>query len=539
MNKKIFICFFGIFVFAVSMPPFVLAVARFSPGETINPNCSPADPECTVLNVRAPNSWIVPDLVARGALLSVQKGDIVTVTDIDATFVFTQDGTWQEFSKATNNVYVVPDLVARDALLNMQSGNIAVVTDSNTSFIYTQNNNWQQLLTPVTDLVPSVNGKTGNVILNSDDIVEGITNRYFTNGLSRSVLFAAAPLSYVPLTGTFSLSFSPPFILSSSSLAIDPAQLNLNDFSGVVSIAKGGTGAVNAASAILGLLPSITGNGGTFLTTDGNGLLWATVPSSNSSSTWGSISGTLADQTDLVAALSAKEPIVVPGTVTHYFRGDKTFQILNGAAVGLENVENTALSTWPGGANLTKLGTISTGIWNGTVIAVANGGTGQTGYTNGQLLIGNATGNTLTRSVLTAGNGIAITNGAGSITIANAIPVTVASSTVVATTGSTSYVVATGMTITPGAGDYLVFFTSSIANSNNGRTVFVSLFRNGTHIPSSEVRFVTASPNAASPVATSAYIAGMLAGEVIDVRWKVSGSTGTIYQRTLIMEKVK
>lgn len=51
-------------------------------------------------------------------------------------------------------------------------------------------------------------------------------------------------------------------------------------------------------------------------------------------------------------------------------------------------------------------------------VPVANGGTGQATYTNGELLIGNTTGNTLTKSTLTAGSGISITNGAGSITIA-------------------------------------------------------------------------------------------------------------------------
>lgn len=51
-------------------------------------------------------------------------------------------------------------------------------------------------------------------------------------------------------------------------------------------------------------------------------------------------------------------------------------------------------------------------------LAVANGGTGQTSYTDGQLLIGNTTGNTLTKATLTAGTGISITNAGGSITIA-------------------------------------------------------------------------------------------------------------------------
>jgi hypothetical protein len=51
-------------------------------------------------------------------------------------------------------------------------------------------------------------------------------------------------------------------------------------------------------------------------------------------------------------------------------------------------------------------------------LPVVNGGTGQTTYTDGQLLIGNTTGNTLTKATLTAGSGISVTNGAGSITIA-------------------------------------------------------------------------------------------------------------------------
>jgi len=35
----------------------------------------------------------------------------------------------------------------------------------------------------------------------------------------------------------------------------------------------------------------------------------------------------------------------------------------------LNNVENTSLSTWAGSANITTLGTIATGTWNGTAVA--------------------------------------------------------------------------------------------------------------------------------------------------------------------------
>ncbi len=51
--------------------------------------------------------------------------------------------------------------------------------------------------------------------------------------------------------------------------------------------------------------------------------------------------------------------------------------------VGLGNVENTALSTWTGSANITTLGTVATGTWNATTIGIAKGGTGATTQTAG------------------------------------------------------------------------------------------------------------------------------------------------------------
>ncbi len=60
------------------------------------------------------------------------------------------------------------------------------------------------------------------------------------------------------------------------------------------------------------------------------------------------------------------------------------------ATLGLNNVENTALSTWAGSSNITTLGTIVSGVWNGTTIDVAHGGTGATTLTG--LLLGNGTG---------------------------------------------------------------------------------------------------------------------------------------------------
>jgi hypothetical protein len=84
---------------------------------------------------------------------------------------------------------------------------------------------------------------------------------------------------------------------------------------------------------------------------------------------------------------------------------------------GTKVLDATSLGSAVVSSSLTSVGTIGTGTWQGTAIGVAYGGTGQTSYTDGQLLIGNSTGNTLAKATLTAGSGVSITNGNGSITI--------------------------------------------------------------------------------------------------------------------------
>jgi Na+-transporting NADH:ubiquinone oxidoreductase subunit NqrD len=83
-------------------------------------------------------------------------------------------------------------------------------------------------------------------------------------------------------------------------------------------------------------------------------------------------------------------------------------------------------------------------------LPVANGGTGQTTYTDGQLLIGNTTGNTLTKATLSPGTNISITNGAGAITI-NATDQFVGTVTSVSGTGTVSGLTLTGTVTTSGS----------------------------------------------------------------------------------------
>jgi len=146
--------------------------------------------------------------------------------------------------------------------------------------------------------------------------------------------------------------------------------------------ANGGTGATtlpannvllgNGTSAVLAVAPGTAGN---VLTSDG--------------STWSSTAPTVSGTVTSVGGTGTVNGISLSGTVTS--SGNLT---LGGALTGV------------------NLGTQVTG-----TLPVANGGTGQTSYTDGQLLIGNSTGNTLAKATLTAGSGINITNGAGSITI--------------------------------------------------------------------------------------------------------------------------
>jgi len=101
-------------------------------------------------------------------------------------------------------------------------------------------------------------------------------------------------------------------------------------------------------------------------------------------------------------------------------------RVLTGTADQITLVDNGAgttvvasiASTYVGQTSLVTLGTVTTGTWSASTIAVNKGGTGQTSYTNGQLLIGNTTGNTLTKATLTGtSNQVVVTNSTGSITL--------------------------------------------------------------------------------------------------------------------------
>ena len=108
------------------------------------------------------------------------------------------------------------------------------------------------------------------------------------------------------------------------------------------------------------------------------------------------------------------------------------------------------------------------------------------------------------------------------------------------TTGSASDVLLSGMTITPGAGDYLVWFSGSLEDSSASSTQYVSLYVNGAQLPHTERQVVTEGsiPATSFPVATHALVTGVLAGQAIDVRWRTTAPTATMHERTLVVTPI-
>ena len=154
---------------------------------------------------------------------------------------------------------------------------------------------------------------------------------------------------------------------------------------GTLAIANGGTGltAVGAQYQVL--------------TSTGSAATWTTVDLNNSTS---NVLPIAKGGTASITAQSAIDTLAGATTNGQYLRGNGTNVIMS--AVQAVDLPQIAL----GGSAVS--GTLS----------VINGGTGQSNvYTDGDLLIGNGTGGTLSRNKIVGTAPITVTNGAGTITI--------------------------------------------------------------------------------------------------------------------------
>jgi hypothetical protein len=121
---------------------------------------------------------------------------------------------------------------------------------------------------------------------------------------------------------------------------------------------------------------------------------------------------------------------------------------------------------------------------------------------------------------------------------ASASSTTQVTATADATTTSASDVGLSGMSITPGAGDYLIWFSGSMEGSLATSTQYASIYVNGAQLAHTERRAFTEGsiPNTSFPVAAHAYVTGVGAGQAIEVRWRTTGGTATMHQRTLAVQ---
>ena len=203
---------------------------------------------------------------------------------------------------------------------------------------------------------------------------------------------------------------------------------------GTVPVSLGGTGATGAANAATALGLG-TGNDPQFnsinlghasdttIARDSAGVVsieGAVVRTGTVAVANGGTGATSAPMIGVITAANAADAATALGLGTG---NDPQFNSIN-----LGHASDTTIARDSAGVVSIEGAVVRTG-----TVAVANGGTGQTTYTNGQLLIGNTTGNTLAKATLTAGDGISITNGSGSITIANN---TIIKSTVTYSSGS-------------------------------------------------------------------------------------------------------
>uniref|UniRef100_UPI004048724F hypothetical protein n=1 Tax=Algoriphagus sp. TaxID=1872435 RepID=UPI004048724F len=223
---------------------------------------------------------------------------------------------------------------------------------------------------------------------------------------------------------------------------IGPAGANgTNGTNGATGPAPSGTGIVTVSSGTLqtpsGLTGDVTTTGAGLATTIGTGKVTNTM---------------LAGSIDLTSKVTGILPSSNGGT-------GNGFTTITGPTTSLKTF------TLPDAS--------ATILTSNAAVSVAQGGTGHTSYADGELLIGNTTGNTLTKATLTQGTGISITNASGAITIAStatAVPSGTADGDILYWKGGAWVKVAAGSN-----GQTLTFYNGApawVETTANANTVF-------------------------------------------------------------------
>jgi hypothetical protein len=265
-----------------------------------------------------------------------------------------------------------------------------------------------------------------------------LTGYVYGNGTGAFTASTTIPTS--ALTGSYVSTFSG----GSTGLTPNTATTGAVTLAGTLAVAYGGTGQTTYTDGQLligntsttGLTKAtLTGTTNQVTVTNGGGSITLSLPSSINVNTTGS-----------AATLTTARSIY-----GNNFDGSAN---VTGIIASTYGGTGNGFTAFTGPTTSTKTFTLpnatATILTDNAAVTPAQGGTGQTTYTDGQLLIGNSTGNTLTKSTLTAGTGISITNGGGSISIASTVTsgLTISNDTTTATALYPTFTNATSGSIT-------------------------------------------------------------------------------------------
>ena len=234
---------------------------------------------------------------------------------------------------------------------------------------------------------------------------------------------------------------------------------------GTLAVASGGTGSTTLDGAgIVTKTGAQTISGQKTFTSLTNQFLGLTYATSD-----GSTSNAYLGENSAYATVAGVNGVVL-GSGTTYPGFGRVVVDTNGIRPFTDNTYSCGNLTWRWSNvvtyDLIVSNKITSGTWNGSTIGIGYGGTGVTSTpSNGQLLIGNGSGYSL--STLTAGTNISISNSSGGITISS----TGGSGTVTSVSGSGG---STGLTLTGGpittSGTLTLGGTLAVANGGTGLT---------------------------------------------------------------------
>jgi len=327
------------------------------------------------INLKANNTDVTNGLALK--LDASQRGAASGVASLDAN---SKVPATQIPVVSFQSANVVASQAAMLGLSTAVVGSIAIRTDVSRNFILSGANpavlgNWVELAVPTS--VTTINGIPGAyVTLTTDEIGEGTNNKYYTDTRARNAISASAPLNYNALTGTLTMTAatvsSNGYLSSSDFTTFNNKQNtlvagtdyatpsgnitgNAANVTGVVSIINGGTGTTTAAGALITLGAEARGNKSTATDLGSTSPSDILFPSQKAVKTYVDLQNANAGVADL-SITNAK----LAGSIS----ADK----LAGSIPASKLV----------GTDITTVGTITAGVWNGTTIALNKGGTGAT-----------------------------------------------------------------------------------------------------------------------------------------------------------------